>query len=171
MPKPRKPYFKVRNSRIHGRGAFATRRIRKATRVIEYTGERITNEEAERRYRGRNDPHDHTVLFALDKRTCLDAGRHGNEARFINHSCHPNCETVHDKGRIFIQAIRNIQPGVELSYEYELTGPKPRTKGEWARYACHCDVPHCRGTMLAISPPKKRRASRKTKFPRKIRKS
>ncbi len=152
------PYFRVRTSRIHGRGAFATRRIRKGTRIIEYQGERITNEEAERRYPENGARHEHTVLFALNDRFCLDAGRHGNSARYINHSCYPNCETIREGDRIFIYAIRNIQPGVELSYDYYLTGPRPRSRDEWSRYLCFCGSPNCRGTMLDATLPKKYRS-------------
>jgi SET domain-containing protein len=145
--KMRRPLFEIRVSPIEGRGAFALRRIRKGTRIIEYTGDRVSHTEADRRYADNGKVHRHILVFVVDSNTCIDAGRHGNEARFINHSCDPNCETIEDHGRIFIQAIRNIQPGVELSYDYNLTGSRPRTKQEKAEYACHCGAPNCRGYM------------------------
>ena len=154
MKRPSVPYFKVRSSGIHGKGAFALRRIRQGTRIVEYTGERISHEEADRRYAGKPDDHHHTFLFAVNKRTVIDAGRHGNDARFINHSCDPNTESVHEDGRIYIEAIRTIQPGEELTYDYELISSAPLTKAELARHACHCGLPHCRGTMCRL--PRKR---------------
>ena len=139
--------FKVRSSAIAGRGAFATERIRKGTRIIEYLGERISHSEADRRY-PEDDPSEIVLLFVVDKRTVVDAAVDGNEARFINHSCDPNCEPVIAKRRIFIEAIRTIEPGEELTYDYNLT----REKGDGAQaernYACHCGSPNCRGTML-----------------------
>ena len=147
--------FKVNSSGIHGKGAFAVRRIRPGTRIIEYVGQRISNEEADRRYAKDDAPHHHTFLFSVDNNICIDAGRRGNDARFINHSCNPNCEAVEEDGRIFIEALRNIQPRAELTYDYSLTGPNPRTKIEIARYACYCGSANCRGTMCA--PRAKRR--------------
>ncbi len=162
MKHPSAPCFKVRSSGIHGKGAFATRRIRKGTRIIEYTGERISHEEADRRYAKKAEEHHHTFHFAVDKHTVIDAGRHGNDARFINHSCDPNTESVHEDGRIYIEAIRNIQPGIELAYDYGLTGSEPRTKAERAHHACRCGSPDCRGSMHRTSSKrgKKRSATR-----------
>ncbi len=154
MAKSRLPHFEVRASPIQGRGAFALRRIRKGTRVIEYTGERITPAEADRRYDDDKMDRPHTFLFTVGKRTVIDAAVGGNDARFINHSCDPNCEAVDVDGRIFIEALRTIQPGEELTYDYHLERPGPY-RAEWARrYACHCGSPKCRGTMLA---PRRRR--------------
>ena len=77
----RKPFFEIRPSPIHGRGAFATRRIRKGTRIIEYTGERLTPLEADARYDDDRSEHPHVLLFTVDRRTVIDAGVGGNEAR------------------------------------------------------------------------------------------
>jgi len=84
-----KPFFEVRDSPIHGLGGFATQRIRKGTRIIEYTGERITSEEGDRRYDDNRSEHPHVLLFVVDRHIVIDAGAGGNEARFINHSCEP----------------------------------------------------------------------------------
>src|SRR4029453_11225570 len=112
------PLLQVRRSRVHGNGVFALRRIRKATRVIEYTGEHLTHKEADRRYETRNANDNHTFLFILDGRTVIDAGVGGNEARFINHSCEPNCESVIENHRIYIYATQTMEPGEELPYDY-----------------------------------------------------
>lgn len=149
-------YFEVRHSRIHGYGGFATRKIRKGTRIVEYQGERISNKEADLRY-GDSDPHDIILLFVVDKRTIIDAGVNGNDARFINHSCEPNCEAVDDKGRIYLEATRTIQPGEELVYDYNLTREAGDDGKEDADYACRCGTPSCRGTMLEPRPKRKRK--------------
>lgn len=151
MARARKPCFELRSSPIQGLGAFAVRRIRKGTRVIEYTGERITPAEADARYDDEAMERHHTFLFAVDRRTVIDAAVQGNDARFINHSCAPNCRAVDDGGRIFIEAIHNIQPGVELTYDYSYDLPWSQRKN----YPCRCGAPACRGTI--VKPPKKRK--------------
>ncbi len=147
------PYFAVRRSRVHGRGAFALRRIRKGTRIIEYLGERVSHQEADRRYEDRDPRDSHTVLFIVDARTVIDAGVHGNAARFINHSCNPNCETVIEAKRVYIEAVRTIQPGEELSYDYQLGRAPDDPPDADEIYACRCGHPECRGSMLW--PPRK----------------
>ncbi len=148
------PYFKVRRSRVHGRGAFALRRIRKGTRIVEYLGDRVSHQEADRRYEDRDERDNHTFLFIVDARTVIDAGVGGNDARYMNHSCNPNCETVIEDKRVFVEAIRTIQPGEELNYDYQL-GRSPDDPSDVDEiYACHCGQPNCRGTMLW--PPKKK---------------
>jgi hypothetical protein len=147
--------FKVRSSPIQGHGAFAARQIRKGTRIIEYTGERITTEEADARYDDDRTPNPHVLLFVVDKRTVVDAGVGGNEARFINHSCEPNCEPVIDSRRIFIEAIRTISPGEELTYDYNLTRDDDDNAQTEKGFTCHCGASTCRGTML--EPLRKRR--------------
>jgi SET domain-containing protein len=141
--------YAVRRSGIHGRGVFATQPIRKGTRIIEYRGERITNATADRRYADVPDEDNHTFLFGVDDKWVIDAGVGGNAARWINHSCDPNCEAVDDEGRIYIEAIRSIHPGEELSYDYNIKLEErhtPRMKRIWA---CHCGAKTCRGTILA----------------------
>ncbi len=155
----RQPLFEVRSSSIHGLGGFAARRIRKGTRIIEYIGERITSEEADRRYAGDPSEHPHVLLFVADKRTVIDAAVGGNEARFINHSCEPNCKAFTEKKRIFIYALRTIEEGEELTYDYNLTRDGRDDAETEKRYACHCGARTCRGTMLA--PGKDRRQKKK----------
>ena len=161
MPNPEvtsQPLLELRPSSIQGLGAFAFRPIGKGTRIVEYLGERITPEEADERYDDDAMERPHTFLFTVNKKTVIDAARQGNEARFINHSCEPNCEAVVEDGRVFIQAVHDILPGAELTYDYHLERPG-RYRVEWKeRYACHCGASSCRGTLLQ---PRRRRV-RKT---------
>src|SRR6185312_6719774 len=87
------PPILVRDSPVHGRGVFATRRIEKGERIMEYVGERVSHDEADRRYESKDANDSHTFLFIVDSKTVIDAGVDGNEARFLNHSCNPNCES------------------------------------------------------------------------------
>jgi uncharacterized protein len=149
---PAVPLIEARDSGIHGRGVYAVTPIRKGTRVIEYVGERISHAEADRRYVLKGDDDGHTFLFIASNRTVIDAGVNGNDARFINHSCNPNCETVIEGSRVFIDAIRNIRPGEELAYDYQLTWESTDDPAELALYACRCGAQRCRGTMLDSEP-------------------
>jgi hypothetical protein len=151
-PKPTtatQPYFEIRASGIHGSGAFALRPIPKGTRLIEYIGEYITYAEADRRATDA-DNDSHTFFFTLNRRTVIDAGVGGNEARFINHSCAPNCVAETQRGHIYIETLRDIAPGEELVYDYELEIDAPITRAQRERFACHCGSPNCRGTMLLL---------------------
>jgi SET domain-containing protein len=91
----------------------------------------------------------HTFLFSLDNGNVIDAGIGGNDARWINHSCEPNCEVVEKKGRLFIYSLRELYPGEELCYDYGLVIDKRRTKKLEKQFRCHCGGAPCRGTMLA----------------------
>src|SRR6266702_802730 len=102
-----------RRSKIHGRGVYASHTIPKNTRIIAYAGEKISNRESLRRER-RYIRYGHIWCFKLTNRTVIDAGVGGNIARFINHSCHPNCYIDIRKGIIWIRAARNIRKGEEL---------------------------------------------------------
>lgn len=146
------PPVETRDSGIHGRGVYATRTIPKGTRIIEYLGERISHAEADRRYARKREDDGHTFLFIASTRTVIDAGAHGNAARFINHSCAPNCETVIENSHVFIEAIRRIKPGEELGYDYQLTWESTDDVVELALYACRCGAKRCRGTMLDREP-------------------
>ncbi|MDQ6830665.1 MAG: SET domain-containing protein-lysine N-methyltransferase [Gemmatimonadota bacterium] len=140
--------FVVKESAIAGKGAFATRRIRAGTRIVEYIGEHITDEESDRRYDDDAMEHAHTFLFTVDDDDIIDAAVRGNDARFINHSCDPNCESVTAGSQVFVYAIKNIQPGAELTYDYKL-----HRSGVWraryaAQYKCLCGAKRCRGVIL-----------------------
>lgn len=156
--------FAVKKSKIAGKGAFATRRIRKGQRIIEYVGERITHKEADRRYDDEAMRDHHTFLFSIDETHVIDAAVRGNDARFINHACDPNCEAVDEDGHIFIEAIKNINIGQELTYDYQFEREDADDPEVEARYPCLCGSPICRGTILA--PTKKQRKAEKKKAKR-----
>ncbi|HEY2675870.1 MAG TPA: SET domain-containing protein-lysine N-methyltransferase [Steroidobacteraceae bacterium] len=160
--RPSTPRFEVRHSRIHGFGVFASRQIRKGTTIIEYLGDRVTPEEADRRYQDKDPKDGHTFLFTVDRKTVIDAGLNGNEARFVNHGCDPNCQTYNTGTRIFIEALRTIRPGEELSYDYQISRDDDDPADIDQVFACHCGAHSCRGSML-VAPKKKspRRKRRK----------
>ena len=144
----RKPY-EVRNSAIHGRGVFAIDTIARGERVIEYKGQRCSWDEAMERPDSDPDDPAHTFLFELEDGRVIDARVRGNAARWINHSCAPNCITFEDdRGRVFIEARRTIKPGEELSYDYRLIVDGRMSKKERESYACKCGKRSCRGTLL-----------------------
>ncbi len=158
-PRDKAPYLEIRKSRIQGRGGFAARRIRSGTRIIEYTGELISQDEANRRYDDDTMGRHHTFLFSIDDDQVLDGAVGGNESRYINHSCAPNCQAVNEDGRIFIEALTTIEPGEELLYDYAYarTPENDSAEGE-ALYACKCGAPNCRGSILE---PARKTARRK----------
>ena len=153
--------IRVRRSRVHGHGVFARRRIRKGTRIIEYLGDRVSHKEADRRYENKTTDDNHTFLFIVDRGVVIDASHNGNAARFINHGCDPNCESVIDDRRVFIEALRTIAPGEELKYDYQIGRSKDDPPDVDEVFACRCGAAKCRGTMLwpAKRPqPRRRRA-------------
>ncbi len=141
--------IQARTSKVHGRGVFALQDIPKGEVIIEYTGEIITWKEAQRR-----PPHDpeqpnHTFFFHIDDKRVIDGGAGGNTARWINHSCDPNCEADEVGGRIFIKSVRKIRAGEELNYDYGLIIDERYTPKLKAEYPCWCGSKRCRGTLLA----------------------
>jgi SET domain-containing protein len=146
--KQQRTLVEVGESRIHGKGVFAACAIPKNTRIIEYAGERISWKEAQDL-----PPHDpknphHTFFFSLEYGMVINAGTNGNEARWINHSCAPNCETRDQRGRIYVHALRNLKKGEELFYDYRLEPADRRTKTLEKLFRCRCGSATCRGTML-----------------------
>lgn len=142
--------FVVRKSGIHGRGVFALADIPKGTRLIEYLGERMSHKEADKRYGDLHDGSAHTMLFAATDDVVIDATQWGSSARWINHSCGPNCEAIEDEGRVFIETKRAIRAGEELGYDYELIVEGRQTEKLKREHACCCGSRRCRGTMLGI---------------------
>jgi uncharacterized protein len=157
-PLPTSPLVKVRNSRVHGRGVFAVKPIKKGTRIFEYLGDRISHAAADKRYDDHDENDNHTFLFIVDRRTVIDAGVNGSAARFINHHCTGNCTSVIENRRVFIDATRAIAPGEELGYDYEIGRDKDDPPNVDEIYACRCGSPKCRGSMLEA---KKKPAKRK----------
>ena len=152
MPKKK---IVARLSSIHGNGVFADEPIRKGERIVRYKGTLRTHKEVDRMY-GEQDENGHTFLFTLNDEYVIDANEGGNVARWINHSCDPNCESVteeNDKGKshkdkVFIEAIRDIKPGEELTYNYGIVLEErytPKLKKLWE---CRCGSKNCTGTML-----------------------
>lgn len=147
----------VRRSKVHGLGVFAARVIRKGEVIDEYTGERISHAAANRRYRHRDVNDNHTFLFTVSSRTVIDATRRGNDTRFINHRCDPNCEPRIRRGRVFIVAIRTIRAGEELGFEYNIGREDDDPPNVDDIYACRCGARRCRGTILW--PPRRPRVA------------
>jgi SET domain-containing protein len=154
MPEPRKtPAYVVRNSVIHGRGVFAARTIRKGATILEYRGDHTTWDIASRRCDSDPDNPHHTFIFELSDGNVIDAGRHGNAARWINHSCDPNCNTYEDDhGRVFVEARRTIGAGEELTYDYRLSLAGRIGRKTREAYTCRCGTRRCRGSMLVPAP-------------------
>ena len=138
----------LRPSRIHSLGCYTTEPISKGTFVVEYTGPRITVEEADERYAN----HEETYLFGLTDGKLVIDGQ--GVAAFINHSCDPNCETEEIDGRIWIIALRDIAAGEELTYEYELYD-----SDEGEKAPCSCGAANCRGTMYSDEELERRETS------------
>ena len=155
--------IEVRRSDVHGLGVFATQRIRKGTRIIEYVGERVSHQEADRRYEEKDANDSHTFLFIVDSKIVIDAGVDGNDARFFNHSCNPNCESTVEKKRVYIEAIQDVEVGGELTYDYQIHREDDDPDNIDEVFACRCGFPQCRGTMLWPTERKPKRAPAKKK--------
>jgi hypothetical protein len=138
----------VRRSSVHGKGVFALRSLAEGERVLEYKGEITRWRDAVRRHR-REGVAGHTFLFGLSDGRVIDGSRGGNSARWLNHACAPNCETIEDTGRIFIHTLRPIDAGEELFIEYLLATDDPLDEDVRAQYACLCSASDCRQSMLA----------------------
>ena len=147
--------IEARVSPIHGNGVFATADIAKGERVIRYKGALRSHDEVDEEY-GDIDEDGHTFLFTLNDDYVIDANVKANIARWINHSCDPNCEAVveeDDKGRphkdkVFIEAIRDIKAGEELTYNYGIVLDERHTPKLKKLWGCRCGAPNCTGTML-----------------------
>ena len=135
---PRNPRLEFRASKIHGTGAFALRRIRKGTRLIEYVGRRISKAESSKLLEAQNE-----YIFDVNEEFDLDGNVEWNPARLINHSCDPNCEAVNEDGRIWIQALRTIQPGEEITFNYGYD------IADYRDHPCRCGAPNCVGYIVA----------------------
>jgi len=140
----------VRSSDVHAAGVFTTAPIKRRTKVVEYTGPIISKEEGDKIYENR----DITYLFSVGKNGDVIDG-HGIAA-FINHSCDPNCETDEIKGKIWIIAIRDIRPGEELTYDYNLFDGAENDPAH-----CHCKAKHCRGSLYSVGELRKRKRKQK----------
>ncbi len=149
MTKRKNLPFEIRKSSLQGRGAFATRPIPSGTRLIEYTGQRLTQKQADARYPDDDIGRHHTFLFSIDDDVVIDAAVRGNKARFINHSCDPNCDAMVDDSRLWIETIRDVKRGEELAYDYAYELEERHSPAVKRRYPCYCGSANCRGTILA----------------------
>ena len=152
--------IQVRRSPIHGNGVFAVAALAPETPVLEYKGQRLRHDEADVIYEG-NAETGHTFLFTLNDDYVIDANRGGNAARWINHSCAPNCQafliesreapgTVADK--VVLEALRDVAEGEELTYDYGIVLDMRYTEKLKRIWACRCGSPGCTGTMLKPKP-------------------
>jgi SET domain-containing protein len=145
----------VRRSKVHGIGVFAARNIKKGEKVIEYVGEWVTKKEAEKRAddqlkRSQGHTKDGGVyLFELNKKYDIDGNVSWNPARFINHSCDPNCESDGNSKEIWIEALRDIKKGEELSYDYGYD------IDNWKDHPCRCGAENCVGYIIGEKDRKK----------------
>jgi SET domain-containing protein len=141
--------IQVRRSGVHGKGVYALAPIAKGERIVEYTGQIITWKQALKRHP--HDPSDpnHTFYFHIDDGRVIDGKFGTNAAKWINHSCQPNCETDEDDGRVWIIAKRAIKPGEELNYDYGLILDGRHTEKIKKEFECRCGSRKCRGTLLA----------------------
>lgn len=143
--------FEERDSAIHGRGVYSLRAFKPGERITELLGERISSAESDRR--AELLPSDgHTFFFWVDEDLVLDCAVNGNSARFINHHCEPNCEAYIEDDRVFIYASRPIEPGDELTYDYNISWSRSEDSAELQLYACRCGAKQCRGSMLNPEP-------------------
>jgi uncharacterized protein len=140
----------TRSSPRHGLGVFATAPIRRRALVIEYAGEVITHDEAERRYptTGATEVPEHTYVLQLDEDRVVDANVGGNDARFINHACAPNLEPITIGDHVWLVALRDIADGEELGYDYAIELDERHTPAAKRRFPCRCGGATCRGTLL-----------------------
>lgn len=142
-------------SSIHGNGVFALTTIAKGQSIIEYRGRKRSHAEVDRLNQAHPDT-GHTFLFTLNEDYVIDASQHGNIARWINHSCEPNCQAVmvedphghRHRDKILIEAIRTILPGEELTYNYGICLAERHTQRLKRIWACHCGSRRCTGTLL-----------------------
>lgn len=151
----------VHRSAIHGNGVFASRDLPAEKSLIQYRGRLLTHEQADDRYDGTLDS-GHTFLFTLNDDYVIDANFEGNAARWINHSCDPNCRAVAlesadanpARDRVMIETLRPIKAGEELTYDYGITLDVRHTERMKRIWACRCGSESCSGTMLK---PKRKR--------------
>ena len=165
MKKVSSPYICVKSSKIHSKGIFAKKDIPEGTRIIEYVGEKITKAESDRRAdiplkrAKKNKKYGAVYIFELNKRYDLDGDVPYNTAKYINHSCNPNCETDIIRGRIWIIALRDIQKGEEISYNYGYGYE------DFQEHKCECGADNCVGYILDEDhwPKLKRKKARELK--------
>lgn len=143
------PYIEVRNSRIHHKGVFAVRDIPKGTKIIEYVGRKLTKKESDKAFEENfekhieNEDNGAVYIFELNKKYDIDGNVPWNTAKYINHSCNPNCETDIINDRIWIVSLRDIKKGEEITYNYGYDFDAA------LNHPCRCGSENCVGFILA----------------------
>ena len=143
--------WRIKNSNVHGKGIVSTKKIKKGTRIIEYIGEKITKSEGDRRSSVRLKKYldskktGSVYIFELNKKYDIDGSPLYNKARYINHSCVPNCEVEIVNNQIWITAIKNIKIGEELSYDYGYEFDKE----DYKDHICKCGNDNCIGYIIS----------------------
>ncbi|MEK6354992.1 MAG: SET domain-containing protein-lysine N-methyltransferase [Burkholderia cenocepacia] len=138
----------VRRPAVHGHGVFVAQFLHTGERIFEYKGEVITWQSATQRYEHRDDD-GHTFLFGLSDGMVIDGGRGSNSARWLNRACAPNCAAIETDGRVFVNAVCDIQSGEELLIVYALEIDGSTTHYDRTAYRYRCGMSACRGTMLS----------------------
>ena len=140
--------YRVISSKIHNKGVFASQDIKKGTRIFQYLGERISKEEGDRRSEKqieeaeKNPEKGQVYIFELNNKYDIDGNIPENDAKYINHSCEPNCETDIIKNKIWIKSMKNIKKGEELTYDYSYG------LEDFQEYHCNCRAENCFGYIL-----------------------
>ena len=143
--------WEIKNSKIHGSGVFAKKNIKKNQKIIQYIGEKITRKEGDRRSEKRLKKYLNSSLtgsvyiFELNKKYDIDGSPLYNKARYINHSCDPNCEVDIKNNQIWISSIKNIKKGEELSYDYGYSFDKD----DFRDHLCKCGSKKCIGFIIS----------------------
>lgn len=149
---------RVSRSAIHGNGVFAARDLPAECYLLDYTGRLLTHDEANGKYGGIENGH--TFLFTLNETYVVDGNDRGNSARWLNHSCNPNCKAwtiAHPSGdprrdRIVLETLVAIPMGTELTFDYGIVLQEPYTPELLALWACRCGCENCTGTLLKPKP-------------------
>ena len=143
--------WNVKKSKVHGTGVFATKNIKKNVTIIEYIGEKILKSEGNIRsakriiqYLGSNETGS-VYIFELNKKYDIDGSVLYNKARYINHSCDPNCEVDIINNKIWISSIKKIKSGQELTYDYGYVFDKE----DYKDHICKCDSKKCIGYIIS----------------------
>jgi hypothetical protein len=149
--------WKLKKSSVHGTGIVSTESIKKGTKIIQYIGEKITKKEGDKRSEERirkflNKKNEGSVyIFELNKKYDIDGSPLYNKARYINHSCKPNCEVEIIKNEIWIISIKDISYGDELNYDYGY----PFDKDDYKDHICKCGSKNCIGYIVSQDDWKK----------------
>tara|TARA_B110000858_G_C17516088_1_gene342602 strand:+ start:55 stop:558 length:504 start_codon:yes stop_codon:yes gene_type:complete len=143
--------WKVKKSKVHGTGVFATFDILRNTKIIQYIGDKVTKSEGDRRSAQRikkylNKKNEGSVyIFELNKKYDIDGTPLYNKARYINHSCSPNCEVDIINNEIWIISIKSIKKGEELNYDYGY----PFDVNDFSDHVCKCKSKNCIGYIIS----------------------